>query len=267
MRGPPRAFQADFAPRKLCGELVAVLGWNGGGGQMRRIASVKKPFPGRRAGILNAGVVNARAPCLSRAAFCVFFRVLGRFLRFRNPVKYVHRSQLNRSRPHFLIHHQCVTQNFRRVTFGKGACAKLYQIRTARRREISGGGGHLPNSYMIAPRDASRGTRSLCRHADRSRTQRGRARIRVPDRRDPGRFDRRNPGAARALRRAAHRGRLGGSGRHRGAGGRCGLRHLRLRSFCATRPAAPSFRLRRTSGRARTPASSTPLGSPPAARP
>ena len=211
-------------------------------------------------------MVNARVPCPERADFCIIFAVSGRFPRFKNPVKYICRSRLNRNRPLFATQNQCVTKNFRRVTFGKGACAKLLQIRTALRREISGGGGHLPNSCMIAPRDASRGTRSLCRHADRSRTQRGRARIRVPDRRDSGRFDRRNPGASRALRRAAHQGRLGGRGRHRGAGGRGGLRRLQLacparhgRQHHHSDHAEPRAGLVRLQARTRR-------GSPPAAR-
>ncbi len=152
------------------------------------------------------------------------------------------------------------------VTFRKGACAKLLQVRTAGRPPGLRGGGHLQNSYMIAPRDASRGTRSLCRHADRSRTQRGRARIRFPDRRDPGRFDRRNPGASRAFRRAAHQGRLARRGRHRGAGGRGGLRHLRLAGFARHGRQHHHSDYAEPRVRARTPASSTPRGLPPAAR-
>jgi hypothetical protein len=51
--------------------------------------------------MVNAGVVNARPPCLARAEFCVFFRVLGRFLRFKKPVKYICSSQINHDTVHF----------------------------------------------------------------------------------------------------------------------------------------------------------------------
>jgi len=38
--------------------------------------------------MVNANSVNARIACANRAHFCVFLLVLGRFLLFKNPVKY-----------------------------------------------------------------------------------------------------------------------------------------------------------------------------------
>jgi hypothetical protein len=48
--------------------------------------------------MLNAGMVNSESPCLPRAHFCVFLRVSGRFLRFKNPVKYICGFQINQKR-------------------------------------------------------------------------------------------------------------------------------------------------------------------------
>ena len=51
--------------------------------------------------IVNAGVVNAWQPCLPRAVFRVFFHVLGRIVRFKNPFKYICSSQINHDTVHF----------------------------------------------------------------------------------------------------------------------------------------------------------------------
>ena len=51
--------------------------------------------------MVNAIVVNAGSPCFSRAVFCVFFLVSGRFLRFKNPVKYNSNSRINLETVHF----------------------------------------------------------------------------------------------------------------------------------------------------------------------
>ena len=44
---------------------------------------------------LTAGMVNLAEQMSFYVHFCVFFRVLGRILRFKNPVKYNYRSQIN----------------------------------------------------------------------------------------------------------------------------------------------------------------------------
>jgi hypothetical protein len=45
--------------------------------------------------MLNAGMVNSESSCFARALFCDFFRVSGRFLRFKNPFKYIRGFQIN----------------------------------------------------------------------------------------------------------------------------------------------------------------------------
>jgi hypothetical protein len=45
--------------------------------------------------MVNTNVVNARTPCSERADFCVIFAVSGRFLHFKNPVKYIRRFEIH----------------------------------------------------------------------------------------------------------------------------------------------------------------------------
>ena len=45
---------------------------------------------------LNAGMVNSSRACLKRVLFCDSFRVSGRFLHFKNPVKYICHAGINR---------------------------------------------------------------------------------------------------------------------------------------------------------------------------
>ena len=45
--------------------------------------------------MVNDGMVNARSTCENRAYFCEIFAVLGRFPRFKNPVKYSRRIDIN----------------------------------------------------------------------------------------------------------------------------------------------------------------------------
>jgi hypothetical protein len=45
--------------------------------------------------MVNASMVNGRAPCFLRATFCESFPVLGRFPRFKNPVKYIRGFEIN----------------------------------------------------------------------------------------------------------------------------------------------------------------------------
>jgi hypothetical protein len=51
--------------------------------------------------MVNGGVVNARASCFFRAAFCEFFPALGRIPRFQNPLKYGRRFDVNHETVHF----------------------------------------------------------------------------------------------------------------------------------------------------------------------
>ena len=51
--------------------------------------------------MVNAGVVNARIACSNRAHFCKSLHVLGRIPRFRNPVKYGQRFDINHETAHF----------------------------------------------------------------------------------------------------------------------------------------------------------------------
>ena len=51
--------------------------------------------------MLNAVLVNAGSTCPFRAVFCVFFRVLGRFLHFKKPVKYDSNCRINLETVHF----------------------------------------------------------------------------------------------------------------------------------------------------------------------
>jgi hypothetical protein len=45
--------------------------------------------------MVNEQMVNAETSCLIHADFCVFFPVSGRFLRFKNPVKYTSNFRIN----------------------------------------------------------------------------------------------------------------------------------------------------------------------------
>ena len=45
--------------------------------------------------MVNTAKVNAQVRCLFRAYLCVIFRAFARILRFKNPVKYISRSQIN----------------------------------------------------------------------------------------------------------------------------------------------------------------------------
>jgi hypothetical protein len=51
--------------------------------------------------MVNAGMVNASASCLLSAHFGEFFWVSGRILRFKNPVKYSQRFDINHETVHF----------------------------------------------------------------------------------------------------------------------------------------------------------------------
>ena len=48
--------------------------------------------------MLNAGMVNAQSACLEHAYLCESFLVLGRFLHFKNPVKYKRIFEINQSK-------------------------------------------------------------------------------------------------------------------------------------------------------------------------
>ena len=50
--------------------------------------------------MVNAAKVNGGCPCLARAVFCEIFRVSGRFLCFKNPVKYIGGSRVDHAGPH-----------------------------------------------------------------------------------------------------------------------------------------------------------------------
>ena len=50
--------------------------------------------------MVNAAKVNGGSSCPAQAAFCVFFRVLGRFLRFQNPFKYNRNLPVNHETVH-----------------------------------------------------------------------------------------------------------------------------------------------------------------------
>ena len=54
--------------------------------------------------MLNANKVNARSSCVIRAHFCEFFLVLGRFLLFKNPVKYTRIFAINQTMDGHLIY-------------------------------------------------------------------------------------------------------------------------------------------------------------------
>ena len=51
--------------------------------------------------MLNAQMVNARISCLQQADFCEIFAVFATILRFKNPVKYTGRFNLNHKTVHF----------------------------------------------------------------------------------------------------------------------------------------------------------------------
>ena len=51
--------------------------------------------------MVNANVVKAAPLCFLRALFCDIFRVLGRFLHFKKPVKYDSNSRINLETVHF----------------------------------------------------------------------------------------------------------------------------------------------------------------------
>jgi hypothetical protein len=51
--------------------------------------------------MVNAGMVNASASCFLSAHFGEIFLVFGRFPRFRNPVKYSQRFDINHETVHF----------------------------------------------------------------------------------------------------------------------------------------------------------------------
>jgi hypothetical protein len=51
--------------------------------------------------MVNEGMVNARSSCAIHAHFCVIFLVSGRFPRFKNPVKYSQRIDINHDAVHF----------------------------------------------------------------------------------------------------------------------------------------------------------------------
>ena len=50
--------------------------------------------------MLNSGMVNGPTSCFKRATFCVFFPLLGRFLYFKNPVKYARNFNINLGTAH-----------------------------------------------------------------------------------------------------------------------------------------------------------------------
>jgi hypothetical protein len=50
--------------------------------------------------MVNGGVVNGPASYFIRATFCIIFAVSGRFLHFKNPVKYSGRFKINHKSAH-----------------------------------------------------------------------------------------------------------------------------------------------------------------------
>jgi hypothetical protein len=64
------------------------------------------------AAMLNAEMVNAEPRCVFRAHFGDFFRVSGRFPRFKNPVKYIRTCGINRDTVHFAAFAMGVKYNF-----------------------------------------------------------------------------------------------------------------------------------------------------------
>jgi hypothetical protein len=50
--------------------------------------------------VVNAGMVNGPTSCFKRATFCVFFPLLGRFPRLKNPVKYARNFNINHETVH-----------------------------------------------------------------------------------------------------------------------------------------------------------------------
>ena len=59
-----------------------------GGVSRGRVHCLKNRLFHLAATITNAGMVNAHDACSNRADFCIFFATSGRFLLFKNPVKY-----------------------------------------------------------------------------------------------------------------------------------------------------------------------------------
>jgi hypothetical protein len=63
--------------------------------------------------MINANMVNGGPACHEHAHFCVIFAVSGRFLRFKNPVKYICPLELTVKTVHSLALAESVKQNFR----------------------------------------------------------------------------------------------------------------------------------------------------------
>ncbi len=84
--------------------------------------------------MVNTGLVNAGARCVRKPDFCALFRFRGRFLRLRNPFKYISNSRLNQ---HYSQHgqvlevvchlHQCLSPPPWHLTLPQGASAILVQ--------------------------------------------------------------------------------------------------------------------------------------------
>jgi hypothetical protein len=79
-------------------------------------------------------MVNCRIACILLAGFCEIFRVLGRFLHFKNTIKYRSKSRVNRKNTlaaaglaTFPVWYQCVGFGCRRLTLPQSASDKLAQ--------------------------------------------------------------------------------------------------------------------------------------------
>jgi hypothetical protein len=82
-------------------------------------------------------MVNAASWCLICADFCVFFLVLGRFLHFKNPVKYssifeINQDSLGKAAQYAraFAKNRCNVNGISNLTYTQDICAKLLQNRT-----------------------------------------------------------------------------------------------------------------------------------------
>ena len=66
--------------------------------------------------MVNTAKVNAQVRCPFRAYLCVFFRVFARILRFKNPVKYIFRSQINYNAEARRLLDEIYTMQYQRVS-------------------------------------------------------------------------------------------------------------------------------------------------------
>jgi hypothetical protein len=80
--------------------------------------------------LVNAGKVNARQSCLSRAVFGEIHLDSGRFLRFKNPVKYIRGFELTYTQARAAVFYREQSMTWAQpapLTFSQSASAILVQ--------------------------------------------------------------------------------------------------------------------------------------------